>query len=203
MLTSTGLRSSVPYLVCLLLMTLLFLLPDYLGNLLEYQRTDISQWQLWRLLTAHLLHINHWHLLMNAAALLLAVSLHGTYSRYLPFWWQFTFSALFISLAIYWFSPHMQHYVGLSGVLHALLTWGACVDIQQKQRTGWLLLAGLLIKVSYEQWQGPDPELEKLINASVAIDAHLYGVISGLLLWLLTVVLNNYQKQRFIDLNRS
>ena len=73
-----------------------------------------------------------------------------------------------------------------------MLTLGALRDIQLKMTTGWLLLAGLLIKVSFEQWQGPDAQLAQLIDASVAIDAHLYGVIAGLAIGLAAAIMQRY-----------
>ena len=79
-------------------------------------------------------------------------------------------------------SSDIQVYVGLSGVLHAVLCIGAIKDIQYKEPTGKILLLGLVFKVGYEQYQGPNAELGQLIDANVAIDAHLYGVISGFIL---------------------
>lgn len=161
-------------------MVLLAMLPDSWQQALQYNRTDISNSQYWRLFSGHLLHSNTWHLLMNLAGLLLAMLLHGSYYRGNMLTLQWLLCSLAISLALYYYSPQIHIYVGLSGLLHAMLTLGALKDIQLKLGTGWLLLAGLIGKVSWEQWQGPDAELAELINASVATDAHLYGVCSGL-----------------------
>lgn len=166
-------------------MVLFAILPDSWQQLLQYNRADISNSQYWRLFTGHLLHSNHWHLLMNLAGLLLAMLLHGSYYRGKMLTLQWLLCSLIISLALYYYSPEIHIYVGLSGLLHAMLTLGALKDIQLKLSTGWLLLAGLTGKVGWEQWQGPDAKLAELINASVAIDAHLYGVCSGLGLGLL------------------
>ena len=169
-----------PYLLLALLLACLAILPEPLQQWLSYQRTAIEHGQLWRLLSGHLLHSNVWHLAMNLAGLLLAMLLHSHYypPRYTLINWLGC--AVLISMLLYCFSPEIGLYVGLSGVLHAMLTLGAIKDIQLKQPTGALLLAGLLAKVAWEQWQGPDADLADLINASVAIDAHLYGVLAGL-----------------------
>ena len=106
---------------------------------------------------------------------------------------RFSCVALLIAVAMYLYSADIAIYVGLSGLLHSMLTLGALRDIQLKMTTGWLLLAGLLIKVSFEQWQGPDAKLAELINASVATDAHLYGAICGVLLF---GVLHSFQQIR-------
>jgi membrane associated rhomboid family serine protease len=38
----------------------------------------------------------------------------------------------------------------------------------------------VILKVSHEQYFGASQEIADLINASVAIDAHLFGSLSGL-----------------------
>uniref|UniRef100_A0A486XQI2 Membrane protein, Rhomboid family n=1 Tax=Rheinheimera sp. BAL341 TaxID=1708203 RepID=A0A486XQI2_9GAMM len=158
---------------------LLALLPETVQSWLLYERNALVQGQIWRAFSAHLLHSNHWHLLMNIAGLLLVMLLHGGYYHWRSLLLLWLLCAGSISSMLYLFSPQIHVYVGLSGLLHAMLAMGAIKDIQLKQRSGILLLAGLLAKVLWEQWQGPDPALAELINASVATDAHLYGVFSG------------------------
>lgn len=173
-------RYYLPYLLLALLMLLLAMLPETMQQVLQYQRGTIGNGQLWRLFSGHLLHSNHWHLVMNLAGLLLAMLLHGHYYRALTLCWQWPFCALLISLALYFYSADMAIYVGLSGLLHSMLTLGALRDIELHITSGWLLLAALLAKVGWEQWQGPDAQLAQLIEASVATEAHLYGVAAGL-----------------------
>ncbi len=88
----------------------------------------------------------------------------------------------------------LEHYVGLSGVLHSLFVWGALKDIANNEKTGFFLFMGIWLKVIYEQIKGPSPEIAELINASVAIDAHLYGAIAGTLYFVLVKILMKYQK---------
>ncbi|HSG50703.1 MAG TPA: rhombosortase [Rheinheimera sp.] len=173
------------FIVLALLCLLLAVTPDSWHLALRYSRSGVEQSEYWRLVTGHLLHSNNWHLLMNLGGLLLAALLHGRYFRSAVLLSQWLFAALLISVALYFGSAQIHAYVGLSGLLHAMLMLGAVKDIQLKQRGGYLLFAGLLLKVVYEQWQGPDSDLATLIAANVAIDAHLYGVVSGMLLALI------------------
>ena len=167
-------------LIFLIVLILLQLLPESLRSLLEFHRAEPAQ--LWRALTGHLLHSNHWHLLMNLVALLLMLVLHQHYYSLRSFALVFVSGCVGISLLLYLYSPDIQIYVGLSGWLHCFITVGALLDIKHKMHSGWLILLGVVAKVAYEQWQGPDTELAALIEAHVAIDAHLYGVICGLVL---------------------
>lgn len=175
-------------------MLLLALLPSQFTSLLELNRGAVAQGQYWRIVSGHFLHSNYWHLLLNLGGLLLVMLLHGQYFTQHRMLLLLTLSSALIGVAIYLFSPAIQIYVGLSGVLHALLCIGALIDIQRKEMTGYLLLAGLIIKAGYEQWYGADQQLAELISADVAIDAHLYGVITGFILWAMVTFLNNVKR---------
>ncbi len=167
-------------LIFVALLVLLHLLPESFRSVLEYHRAEPDQ--LWRALTGHFLHSNHWHLVMNLGALLLMLMLHQLYYNLKSLALLLVSGCVAISVLLYLFSPDIQIYVGLSGWLHCFITTGALLDIKHKIQSGWLILLGVIAKVTYEQWQGPDAELAALIDANVAIDAHLYGVICGLLL---------------------
>jgi rhomboid family GlyGly-CTERM serine protease len=172
-------------LVFVLVLVILHFLPESLRSGLEYHRAEPEQ--VWRAFTGHLLHSNHWHLVMNLGALLLMLMLHQLYYSLSSFALLLFSGCVGISVLLYQFSPDIQIYVGLSGWLHCFITVGALLDIKHKIQSGWLILLGVIAKVAYEQWQGPDAELAALIDANVAIDAHLYGVICGLLLGLVCV----------------
>jgi rhomboid family GlyGly-CTERM serine protease len=170
-------------LLLLLLAILLALFEPTLSGILQFDRQAILAGEWWRLWSGHLLHTNSWHLLMNLAGLVVITLLHGNYYQR----WQFLFlllsGLLLISLALLFWSPAISFYVGLSGWLHTLLVYGACEDIRRNWSSGWLILAGVAAKVTWEQWHGASSDLVTLIEADVAIDAHLYGAICGLILF--------------------
>ncbi|WP_337881586.1 rhombosortase [Rheinheimera sp.] len=171
-------------LFCLLFIALLCLLlqlfPAQVTDWLNYQRAEPLQ--LWRFWTAHLLHSNAWHLAMNLGGLAVIFYLHQMHYQRKQLLQFLLLSAALLSAALYLFSPDIQIYVGLSGVLHALLAFGAVRDLQQRWYSGGLILLGLAAKVGYEQFYGPDPALGALIDARVAIDAHAYGLVIGVAL---------------------
>jgi rhomboid family GlyGly-CTERM serine protease len=183
---STTLKSYIPYLLLLMLSAVLYVLPASLQQCLEYQADAIRHGQIWRLLSGHLLHSNLLHLLLNLLGLVVLMLLHGKLPGRLAVGWQILLLSLSTGVALFFLAPEIAIYVGLSGVLHGLLCYGATADLRQGYHSGALILVGVAIKVGSEQWQGPDPELSAQIAAEVAIDAHLYGAVSGVLLALLS-----------------
>ena len=161
------------------------------SNLFAYDRDQLNHFQWWRLITGHLLHTNTSHLLLNLTGLTLLWALHGHHYKILPYLMQFLALCLGTSIGLYYFAHHMQWYVGLSGVLHGLFVIGAYFDIRQKLKTGWVMLIAVWVKVLYEQAFGASADVAKLINANVAIDAHLFGTISGCIMIIYYLLVNN------------
>lgn len=185
-------------LIVLLISIVVFFLPETVSQSLVFDRHDIANGEIWRLLTGHFDHTNLNHMLLNLAGLVMLWALHGDHYRHGLFTGVFLTSAIVCSLGIYFFDPDMTRYVGLSGVLHGLFVFGAIADIKQGDKTGYLLLLGVTAKVIYEQIAGASADMVELIGSDVAIDAHLFGAIGGLfagLLWLL-LRLNNSDKNR-------
>lgn len=163
------------------------LFDDQLSSALIFDREAIANGDFWRIFTGHFFHTNLNHLLLNIGACALLWSLHGQFYSLKNYAWLVALSALGTSAGIYFFSPDIFYYVGLSGVLHGVFVWGAVKDIQAKEKTGYLLFLGVWLKVAHEQIYGASSDVEALISSNVAIDAHLFGAISGLIIVLFSV----------------
>ena len=172
-------------LVIALLSVVAFISEYFLGGLLTnalvYQRQLITEGEIWRLITGHLLHTNGYHLLLNLAALFMLWALHGRFYSIKNYTTLFLCCSITTSVGIYYFDPSLLQYVGLSGVLHGVFIFGAIMDINAKDKTGYLLFMGGWLKVAHEQFYGASTDVSNLIEASVAIDAHLWGALGGLL----------------------
>lgn len=164
---------------------ILFALGEHTTQLLAYDRYALESLETWRVLSGNLVHTNGYHLGLNLVGLGLLWALHGEHYKPVLFIKLFLWCGLGTSLGIYFFSPSLIWYVGLSGALHGIFVWGACMDIRSKLKSGWLLLIGVGAKIAYEQLQGSNPEVASLIEADVAVDAHLYGAVGGFILFLL------------------
>ena len=178
-----------------LLAILAYLLNDDIDSLFVYQYQLIIQGELWRIFTGHFLHTNGIHLLLNLAALILLWALHGHFYNLKNYSLLFITSALICSAGLFYFSPEINQYVGLSGVLHGIFVFGAIMDIRHKDKTGYLLFIGVWLKIAHEQFYGASKQVSTLIDANVAIDAHLWGAVGGLIFSCCYVIIG-IQKQR-------
>ena len=151
-----------------------------LAPTLAYQRELILDGQWWRLVTGNLLHTNLWHLLMNLAGMWVIVALHEQHYRLKALSLLLVCLCLLQGLGLLIFYPALIGYVGLSGVLHGLFAYGAVFDIRDGYKSGYLLLLGIIAKVAYEQYFGASVEVTALIDARVATEAHLIGMLTGM-----------------------
>ncbi|MDP5132977.1 MAG: rhombosortase [Paraglaciecola sp.] len=169
-------------LVLLVVCVLLFLTEPTASHYLAYDRLQIEQFEWWRLFTGNLLHTNANHLGLNLAGVTLLWALHGQYFTARHYLFMLLILSLCTTLGIYFFAKTLQWYVGLSGLLHGVFLLGAYFDIKHGLKTGWLLMIGVIAKVAHEQYFGASQDVANLIAAKVAVDAHLYGTLAGLII---------------------
>jgi rhomboid family GlyGly-CTERM serine protease len=197
-LPTTPQQISVP-LIVLFISLISFLFDNSLSELLVYQRSLVTQGEIWRVFSGHFFHTNGFHFLLNAAAVVMLWALHGHFYTIKSYLIVFMVSAIICSIGIHWFSPDIEQYVGLSGVLHGIFIWGAIEDIKAKERTGYLLLVGVILKIAHEQYYGASEDVASLIGASVAINAHLWGAIGGVIAVMILFMIKSFTKKNTLD----
>jgi len=169
-------RRGVALLVVCLLVLLLTLSGEAGRTLLRYERGALAAGEWWRLLSAHLIHLDLRHALLNVLGLALVWALFAR--DYSPKAWLAILlgSIAAIDAGLWLRDSTVQWYVGSSGALHGALAAGALAHVRRGERDGWLLVGLLATKLLYEQtvgalpFSGSDP---------VVVDAHLYGVAGG------------------------
>lgn len=144
---------------------------------LDWQRNAIDHGEIWRLITGNLTHTNWPHMIMNSLALAIITFIFRRHLTPAILLKLILGLSCCVGLSLLW--SDMNRYAGLSGVLHGLFAWGAIRDIEQEDKSGWLLLAGVTAKVLWEQWFGGSASSAALINARVAVEAHLAGAVAG------------------------
>jgi rhomboid family GlyGly-CTERM serine protease len=145
---------------------------------LRYERAAIAAGEWWRLLSAHFVHLDPEHALLNALGLALMWALFArdfTPAR----WGMIVMTSIAAIDAGFWFrNPQLEWYVGASGVLHGMMVAGTLAHVRRRDLDGWILVAFLVVKFAYEQGSGALPFAAP--DARVVVDAHLYGALGGL-----------------------
>jgi rhomboid family GlyGly-CTERM serine protease len=104
---------------------------------------------------------------------------------------------LSVSLGILAFNPEYTRYAGLSGVIHGLIVVGLCTSCAHPR---WLRATALLllaVKITQEQSANFHADgLQLLIPAAIAVDAHLYGALTGLLFIAADKCLHSFRRDR-------
>lgn len=159
--------------------------PDGLMRL-RYDRSGLMDGEVWRVVTAHLVHLNRLHLFLNLLGLLLICELQWGVLPLRHGIGLLGFSGVATSVSLWWLHPELAWYAGLSGVLHGL--WAGCVlfglwsalDAPLRSRLVYLAGAFLLaVKLAVEFHYGASENTAHLIGGGVVTASHLYGALSG------------------------
>lgn len=156
-------------------------LADAARVLLRYDRTALSDGELWRLGTGHITHLGTSHLLLNLAGLAVVWLLVGSAVCLLDWLIVIACGILFIDLGFWVFNPQLEWYVGLSGLLHTMLVAGIAGQFREAPTESILLAVVVAGKLAWEQLAGPLPGSESSAGGPVVVDAHLYGAIAGII----------------------
>lgn len=146
----------------------------------QWDRSAIIDGQWWRIVTGNLTHTNLFHLGMNLFGLWFICFIF----RAQLYWQSLLLLIIGLSFSVggLLLLTSMQVYVGLSGVLHGLFAFYAIQEYRLGRKSSAYLVAGLVLKIIWEQCFGSPTGSESLIQAKVAINAHLFGAVAGSLI---------------------
>lgn len=148
-------------------------------DLLRFHRQQIIAGQWWRLISGNFCHLGWAHLSMNLLGLILIYLL---FHRVLTWkWWITLFvpGSLAVGLLLFYVTPEVQRYVGLSAILHGIIISAAMLDFNQHQVASVVLIVGMFGKVIWEQSPFYHDDISRLIGGNVLVDSHLMGVVTG------------------------
>lgn len=191
--TKAAPSSSVVAIGLTALVVLLQSLPPHWRQGLRYEHAALSNGEVWRALTGHVLHLGWTHMALNLAGLWLCCLLAGRSMSGRQLLTRLLTLSLGVSALLYALSPQVSHYVGLSGVLYGLLLWALLPQIRRRDP---LLALGVLMLVSWAAWQlhaGGDPREEAWIGGRIIVQAHLYGLGVAMAAWLAGLAITRAQ----------
>jgi len=150
-------------------------------NAFQYERLSIVDGEYWRIVTCHFAHISWKHFLLNLIGLFFIVLFF--FHVYRPATWLYVtvFCSVFIGLGFLTLMPHLDWYVGLSGLLHSYLVVGLVGEIKRGNKLYYIGLLVVLLKVAMEKYVGPSIYTRQFLEFTVIADAHVLGAFSGLI----------------------
>ena len=183
-------------LVLALVLVVLGLAHEWVNPWLNYDRAAVLDGQIWRLVTAHLVHLNAWHMAMNLTGLLLCWFFFTDLFTRRLLWLWLGVSAPVVGAAFVGLDPELTRYVGLSGLLHGLLVLLLVLGWRGNPVLHTVVLAVVAGRLFWEQRPDYDTEyLQAFIDGSVYVNAHLYGALTGLAL-AAAVLIQRYLRRR-------
>src|SRR5690606_7059137 len=147
---------------------------------LRYDRELVEAGQLWRLVTCHLVHLNHWHMLMNLSGFVLCWFFFVDVVTRARLWLWLLVSSVLVGMAFYFFDTDLQRYVGLSGILHGFLVLCLLLGWRSNPLLHTLVLAVVIGRLTWEQMPDYDVYyLRDVIAGPVHCNARLDGSLVG------------------------
>ena len=165
--------------------------PD-LASALEYRRALLAS-EPWRLISAHVVHVDGRHAALNAVAWLVLARLFATDLSGPRQAGALVAGGLFIGVGLWLFFPAIAWYRGLSGALHALFFAGVTLQLGRALRQGihrdaalpLVLAVGGIIKLAREHPWAATPGYSEWLAIPTVPQAHLLGGLCGVALGLL------------------
>lgn len=187
---------SLPIIISIFVLSFAFA-GDIATSVLQFEREGILHGEIWRLITGNFVHLSGSHALLNIAGLVLIWLLFGHCYNNTTWIIVLLSSLLTTTLGLLVFNPELDWYVGLSGSLHGLFIAGCIAEIkEQKSITGALLLIIIVLKIIWEQYQGPLPGTAAAAGGNVIVDAHLYGAVAGIAALFVKNTMNIYKLRK-------
>jgi rhomboid family GlyGly-CTERM serine protease len=188
-------RDYLLYIFLLATIVLLALAEPISSQWLMFDRDAINKGQVWRLFSAHFVHLSAAHLLGNSLGVVLLAYIAGRSLNNLIGILLLAWCLLVVGIGLYGCASYLEYYVGLSGVLHGLLLVAPFVSTFYSRRIAACFLLVIVTKVAWEQSSFyDDMSMVEFIGGRVEANAHLLGVIAGLFFLLVYYGYSYYSK---------
>jgi rhomboid family GlyGly-CTERM serine protease len=183
--------------ICLLATVVLLAIAEPISShWLMFDRDAINEGQIWRLFSGHFVHLSMSHLLGNALGIVLLAYIAGRSLNNLVGILLLAWCVVVVGIGLYGYADYLDYYVGLSGVLHGLLLVAPFVSPFYSRAIAGCFLLVIVSKVVWEQssWYD-DMAMAGMIGGRVEVNAHLLGVIAGLV-FLLVYYVHTYLQEK-------
>ncbi|MDB6060166.1 MAG: rrtA [Verrucomicrobiaceae bacterium] len=160
-------------------MTALQLFSNQITNRLIFNRGDVDNGEVWRLFSCHFIHLSWQHLMLNLLGYALLFLLYPKNFLHREHGITVFLLTILIGGSIYFLSPKIDWYLGYSGVLIGLYAYFSISNIGKIRVLGSAIFFILISKIIREHYLGIGTATWLSYKMPVAVDAHLYGAVSG------------------------
>lgn len=153
---------------------------DAFSQMLRYEFSLRETGEVWRVLTAHFIHLDWIHLFLNLSGLWVIWWIVGPSLKEYQWAMVIVILSVAVSMGLILWSPSIMWYVGMSGILYGMLITGLIAGTQNVFSMNLFLFILVIIKIILEQTD-VTMSLLNISSSIVVVDAHLYGAVVGLL----------------------
>lgn len=180
----------IPILITLLTVVLA-LGGDVISQILRYELSLSESGEVWRMLTAHFIHLDWIHLVLNLSGLWMIWWIVGSNLKEHQWVLLILMISVAVSTGLILWSPSVIWYVGLSGILYGMLITGLIMGMKNLYSMNLFMVLLVIIKITLEQTD-INVSLLNISNSIVVTDAHLYGTVVGLLCGIILYINENF-----------
>lgn len=142
---------------------------------------SVLQGEVWRLLSAHLIHLNWQHFAMNMLGMGLCMLAFQSHTKPIHWLVSFCFIALFSSFCLLSSFDQLQRYMGFSDVLHGWILLGAIAIAKNEFKLSLVIFILFWIKIIEENSGLAFFTSGSMDAGNIATDSHIFGAIGGMI----------------------
>lgn len=166
--------------VPIIVLSVLFQFLQEIDISLAYHRSTFWDCIFYQAITPNLIHLNWIHWLLNISNLMALIFIFDRAWNYITFILLFLTSSIFIILLLYFYSPNVVSYVGMSGVIYSLAVYGSLYNFHQQKLLSLAILFFVILKLSANESVNHLLGVDSILGGiTIITDAHLYGAIVG------------------------
>ena len=172
-----------------IVLSILLILMQFIQSDVLFLRDHIQQGELWRLWSANLVHSNYYHLGLNLVGFWLFIFIFKDLINTRQLFVALLVLITGVGCGLYYFSPALQWYAGLSGALYGLFIVGSFYALLHKDYlTGIPILIVIPAKIFWDYVYHGGQSNADLIGVPVSIDSHIYGITTAFIFGLIVLI---------------
>lgn len=172
-----------PLIITSTILSITLILLQFVQSDLLFLRENIQQGEIWRIWTGNLIHSNYYHLGLNLSGFWLFVFIFKELVNATQLMLSLGILISGVGLGLYFLTPELYWYAGLSGALYGLFIVGAFYALLDKDFiTGLSIIIVIPVKIIWDHLHNTGQTNADLIGVPVSTDSHIYGISAAFLM---------------------